>query len=41
VGDIVGLGHNFEADGNLGGLAGPKPSKSEILDIRGSLTGEK
>jgi hypothetical protein len=41
VGDIVGLGQNFEANENLGGLAGPKPSKSKILDIRGSPMGEK
>jgi hypothetical protein len=41
VGDNVGLRKNFEADGNLGGLIGSKPSKFEILDIRGSPTGEK
>jgi hypothetical protein len=41
VGDIVRLDQNFEADKNLGGLARPKLSKSEILDIHRSPTGEK
>jgi hypothetical protein len=41
VGDNVGLGQNFEAGKNLGGLTGSKPSKFEISDIRGSPTGEK
>jgi hypothetical protein len=33
VDDIIGLGQNFEDDGNLGGLAGPKSSKSKISNI--------
>jgi hypothetical protein len=41
VGDIVALGQNFETNENLGGLAESKSSKIEILDIRGSLMGEK
>jgi hypothetical protein len=41
VGDIIGLGQNFEIDGYLGGLTRSKPSKFEISDMRGSLTGEK
>jgi hypothetical protein len=41
VGDIVGLDQNFEANDNLGGLVEPKLSKSKILDIRRSPTGEK
>jgi hypothetical protein len=41
VEDIVGLDQNFETDSYLGGLTGSKPSKLEILDIRGSLMGEK
>jgi hypothetical protein len=41
VRDNVGLSKNFEADWNLGGLIGSKPSKFEILDIRGSPMGEK
>jgi hypothetical protein len=39
--DNVGLSQNFEADRNLGGLTGSKPSKFEILDIRGLPMGEK
>jgi hypothetical protein len=41
VDDIVGLDQNIEADKNLGGPAGPKPSKYKILDIRRSSMGEK
>jgi hypothetical protein len=41
VGDIVGLDQNIEADGNLVGLTGSKPSKFKISDIRGSPMGEK
>jgi hypothetical protein len=41
VRDNVGLSKNFEADWNLGGLIGSKPSKFEILDIHGSPMGEK
>jgi hypothetical protein len=41
VGANIGLRQNFETDGNLGGLTGSKPSKFEILNIRGSLTSEK
>jgi hypothetical protein len=41
VGDIIGMSQNFEANENLGGPVGSKPSKSEISDIRGSPTGEK
>jgi hypothetical protein len=33
--DIIGLGQNFKANGNLGGLASLKPSKSKISNIRG------
>jgi hypothetical protein len=39
--DNIGLSQNFEARRNLGGLTRSKPSKIEILDIRGSPTGEK
>jgi hypothetical protein len=39
--DNVGLIQNFEADVNLGGLTGLKPSKFKISDIHGSPTGEK
>jgi hypothetical protein len=41
VGDIIGMYQNFETDGNLGGLAGLKPSKYKILDIHMSPMGEK
>jgi hypothetical protein len=39
--DNVGLSQNFEADENLDGLTGSKPSKFKISDIRGSPTGKK
>jgi hypothetical protein len=41
VEDIIGLGQNFEVDGNLGELAGLKLSKYENLDIRESPMSEK
>jgi hypothetical protein len=36
VGNIVGLGKNFEVKENLDELARLKPSKFKISDIRGS-----
>jgi hypothetical protein len=41
VGNIVRLGQNFETNRYLDGMTGSKPSKFEILDMHGSLTGEK
>jgi hypothetical protein len=41
VEDNVGLGQNFEAHRNLGGLTGSQPLKFEISDIRRSPTGKK
>jgi hypothetical protein len=41
VGDIVGLSQKFEVGENLDLLAGLKPLKFKILNLRASHTGEK